>query len=146
MIDDLRKDSLAKHDFASVKCYKNVIEAVEALFNPYENIKENAIKNSQNLEENKMDIVASICNNFDRNWQLYSDGRLVIEDKSIAVSSKPEWKGINNEGHEEYENIDEMLISWLPFLKENDFLGYFEEEISFIEKLQHEKEENNLEL
>lgn len=134
----------AKHGLEYIKEGLSKMNDTERARKSLEELKEEV--NFTASKEDKMDIVASICNNFDHNWQLYPDGRLVIEDKSIAVSEKPEWKGINKEGHEEYENADEMLISWLPFLKENDFLGYFEEEISFIERMQQEREENDLEL
>lgn len=47
-----------------------------------------------------------------------------------------DWRGKDDCGHLEYQNIDEMLIDWLDELKQNEGSYKFDEEIAFIKSMQ----------
>ena len=43
-----------------------------------------------------------------------------------------DWRGKDDCGHLEYQNIDEMLIDWLDELEQNEGSFIFDEEFAFI--------------
>ena len=84
----------------------------------------------------KLEILARICDYYSYMFRFYPDGRLVLQTLIINIENTiSEWKGKDYCGHLEYENLDCMLIDWLDELRENEGSYKFDEEIAFIEDL-----------
>lgn len=84
----------------------------------------------------KLEILARVCDWYGYMFRFYSDGRLVLQMMEMNTKEEEtEWRGKDDCGHLEYQNLDEMLIDWLDELKQNEGSYKFDEEIAFIEAM-----------
>lgn len=84
----------------------------------------------------KLEILTRVCDWYGYMFRFYSDGRLVLQMMEMNTKEEEtEWRGKDDCGHLEYQNLDEMLIDWLDELKQNEGSYKFDEEIAFIEAM-----------
>lgn len=87
----------------------------------------------------KLGIITRVCDWYGYHFRFHSDGRLVMQMLNANTDENEfEWRGKDDCGHLEYQNIDEMLIDWLDELKQNEGSYKFDEEIAFIKKMKNE--------
>ena len=88
----------------------------------------------------KWEIITRVCDWYGYHFRFYSDGRLVMQMLNANTSEDEfDWRGKDDCGHLEYQNIDEMLIDWLDELEQNEGSYKFDEEIAFIKTTFHRK-------
>ena len=91
----------------------------------------------------KLEIITRVCDWYGYHFRFYSDGRLVMQMLNANTHENEfEWRGKDDCGHLEYQNIDEMLIDWLDELKQNEGSYKFDEEIAFIKSMQKNEKRN----
>lgn len=89
-----------------------------------------------NKWNDKLEILTRICDWYEYHFRFYSDGRLVMQMLNANTSEDEfEWRGKDDCGHLEYQNLNEALIDWLDKLEQNEDSYKFDEEIAFIEAM-----------
>lgn len=97
---------------------------------------EDITNNVFNKWNDKLEVLTRICDWYEYMFRFYSDGRLVLQMlKMNTKEEESEWRGKDDCGHLEYQNLDEMLVDWLDELKQNEGSYKFDEEIAFIESM-----------